>query len=76
MEYVADRVHLIRYEDLVTQPQPVLETLGRWLGVDPTSFRSQMIQRGGGIGVHREDLHPHAHNQRLTLLFGAVRRVQ
>jgi hypothetical protein len=38
MERHKDKVHIIRYEDLVLEPGPVLKALGDWLGVDPAGF--------------------------------------
>ena len=38
MEKHRDSVYLIRYEDLVAQPQRVLTELGNWLGVNPNQF--------------------------------------
>jgi hypothetical protein len=57
MERHADKIHTIRYEDLVTNPWPVLEALGAWLGVDPQEFRYEMI-RSSSVGKHRQHLSP------------------
>ena len=43
MEKHRDNVYLIRYEDLVADPQMVLAQLGHWLGVDPDQFQSDFI---------------------------------
>jgi hypothetical protein len=55
MEQHCDKVHIIRYEDLVSDPQPVLETLGNWLGVDPQGFRHRMI-RPTSVGKYKQGL--------------------
>jgi len=55
MERHADKVHMIHYEDLVTNPRPVLKALGDWLGVDPEGFRPGII-RAGSVGKYRRGL--------------------
>jgi hypothetical protein len=51
----ADKVHGIRYEELVTRPQGVLQDLGEWLGLDPGGFKYEMI-RPSSIGKYRTGL--------------------
>ncbi|RME48167.1 MAG: sulfotransferase [Caldilineae bacterium] len=58
IERFAGQIHAIRYEELVTQPGPVLERLGAWLGVDPSGFDGRLIRRGGGMGNYRRILSP------------------
>lgn len=55
MERHADRVHVIRYEDLVADPRPVLEALGARLGVDPQGFRRQIVH-SRSVGKYRQGL--------------------
>lgn len=43
MERHADKIHTIRYEDLVSNTRPVLHDLGTWLGINPAGFRHRMI---------------------------------
>jgi len=58
MERHADQVHVIRYEELVAAPQPVLEALGKYLGVDPQGFRHQRIHVTS-VGKYRQGLSEH-----------------
>lgn len=55
MERYADLVHVIRYEDLVADPRPVLEAFGTWLGVDPQGFRHQIVH-SRSVGKYRQSL--------------------
>lgn len=52
MERNRDRVHLIRYEDLVARPEEELGRLAAWLGVDPAGFSAQVIHRDR-VGRHK-----------------------
>lgn len=58
MERHRDRIHIVRYEDLVQEPRRVLSTLAEWLGIDPAGFPDASIAnvRGNGIGKHRHGL--------------------
>lgn len=58
MERYRDRIHIIRYEDLVREPRRELATLGEWVGVDPGGFPETSIRsvRGDGIGKYEEGL--------------------
>ena len=58
MERHRDRIHIIRYEDLVREPGRELTALAEWLGVDPAGFpeRSMKSVRDDGIGKHRDEL--------------------
>lgn len=51
MERNIDKLHTIRYEDLINQPDVELKTLGSWLGVDPTGFPKEII-RDTSIGKY------------------------
>ncbi len=51
----AERILAIRYEDLVTRPEPVLSHLGAFLGLDPAGFQAQVL-RSDRIGRHRTSL--------------------
>ncbi len=44
MEQHAEKLHIIRYEDLVQRPEQELEKLGQWFDVDPARFPVQKIQ--------------------------------
>ncbi|MSP14616.1 MAG: sulfotransferase [Chloroflexi bacterium] len=55
MDSHARKIHIIRFESLVTDPQPVLEGLGEWLGVDPKGFPHEMVS-GAPIGNYRQGL--------------------
>jgi hypothetical protein len=50
-----NRCHLVRYETLVSQPEPTLAALGRSIGVDPTGFWRGQI-RPDSIGRGRSEL--------------------
>jgi hypothetical protein len=39
----SDRLFVIRYEDFVNDPSPVLQRLGVYLGVDPDGFRTRGV---------------------------------
>ncbi|HET6363084.1 MAG TPA: sulfotransferase [Gemmatimonadota bacterium] len=58
MERHRDRIHIIRYEDLVREPRRELTRLAEWLGVDPAGFPEASIRsvRDNGIGKHRNGL--------------------
>lgn len=58
MERHRNRIHIIRYEDLVREPRRELATLGEWVGVDPAGFPETSIRRvrDDGIGKHEEGL--------------------
>ena len=55
MERHAEKVHIIRYEDLIQKPEQELEALGRWLGVDPAGFQRKMIPDTSS-GKHKKRL--------------------
>lgn len=55
MERYVNKVHTIRYEDLVTDPKRVLTDFGNWLGVDAKGFRHQMIHTNK-IGEYKQYL--------------------
>lgn len=57
MESSVGRIHMVRYEDLVTDPDPVLQGVGEWLGVDPGGFPTHYL-RGDRIGKHHKGLSP------------------
>jgi hypothetical protein len=70
----ASRVLLIRYEELVTDPGPVLARLGEFLTVDPTSFRMGFIHPDG-IGKHRSRLSAEALEEIETVAGDTMRRL-
>ena len=49
------RIHIVRYEDLVSDPRRVLTGVGEWLGVDPAAFPT-LDARPTSIGKHRDGL--------------------
>jgi hypothetical protein len=51
----ASRIFAVRYEDLVTQPEPVLERLGSFLEIDPSGFCRETL-RSVSIGRYRQSL--------------------
>lgn len=55
MESHAEKLHIIRYENLIKQPDQELEALGGWLGVNPSGFSKEVIQNTG-IGKYKEGL--------------------
>jgi hypothetical protein len=58
MEHHKDKVHIIRYEDLVQEPRRELRALGEWLGIDSSGFSESMIRsiRNTGIGKYKTGL--------------------
>lgn len=58
MERHRNRVHIIRYEDLVREPSRELGVLAEWLGVDPTRFPERSIRnvRDNHIGKYEDGL--------------------
>ena len=58
MERHRDRIHIVRYEDLVREPKRVLTVLAQRLGVDPAGFPERSIAsiRDYGIGKYRDGL--------------------
>ncbi len=57
MERYADKLYMLRYEDLVSQPGQELAALGRWLGVDPAGFNGEDVY-ANSVGNHKSDLTP------------------
>jgi hypothetical protein len=55
MERHKDKLHIIRYEDLMREPKRELKALGRWLGVDPAGFPEKMV-RNTSIGKYKSGL--------------------
>ena len=55
MERYTDQIHMIRYEELVTNPESVLEAFGNWLDVDPQGFKSQIIH-SDKVGEYKQGL--------------------
>nr|MBN1230026.1 sulfotransferase [Anaerolineae bacterium] len=55
MEKHADHIHIIRYEDLATEPRPVLLKLATYLDVAPEGF-DYTIVRPTSIGKYRSEL--------------------
>ena len=57
MERHESKVHAVRYEDLVKQPQTFSRHLGQWLGVDPNRFDVSSIQ-SKSVDSYRKRLTP------------------
>jgi hypothetical protein len=55
MEQHRDRVHIIRYEELIANPQSVLARLGAYLQVESDGFDQTMI-RPTSVGKHKSGL--------------------
>ncbi len=43
MERHSSRIHIIRYENLITHPKQELKKLGQWLGVPPEGLPAHLI---------------------------------
>jgi hypothetical protein len=43
MEQYAGKIHIIRYEDFVTDPLCAVKTMAEWLGVDPAGFQIDSV---------------------------------
>jgi hypothetical protein len=58
MERQKDKIHMIRYEDLVREPRNELERLGKWLEVDHNGFSERIIStiRNTSIGKYKSGL--------------------
>lgn len=55
MERNSDRIHIIPYESLVSNPGTELASLGKWLGVQANGFDPSIIHKDS-IGRHRDEL--------------------
>lgn len=55
MERHADDLFIIRYEDLVGDPQSELRRLAEWLDVDPRGFNAKKVS-GSSVGKYRQGL--------------------
>lgn len=55
MEEHRDKFHIIRYENLVTNPREELDRLAEELEVDPAGFKPEMIKTGS-IGKYKDSL--------------------
>jgi hypothetical protein len=55
MERSADKILTVKYEDLVSQPQPILDALGRQLQVNPAYFPAHLLHPSS-LGKHRNQL--------------------
>ena len=55
MEHYKDKVHIVRYEDLVHHTERELIALGNWVGVDPAGFSIKMV-RNTSVGKYRSGL--------------------
>lgn len=51
MERHSEALYMIRYEELVRRPGPVLGALAEWLEVDPAGFSTQLVH-ANSVGKH------------------------
>ncbi len=58
MERHRSHLYCLRYEDLVSEPQPHLKALAEWLGVESTGFRAHIVN-DASVGKHRAGLTAH-----------------
>jgi hypothetical protein len=58
MERHRDKIYIVRYEDLVQEPLPVLTNLAEWLGLDPEGFAARDLKfvHAKNIGKHGQGL--------------------
>jgi len=56
MEQHADKVHSIRYESLVSQPEVEIDKLSVYLGVDASGFSLDLVHNNS-IGKYKHGLH-------------------
>jgi len=57
MEQVADKVALLRYEDLVEDPAEIMRRIGDWLGLNPSGFLYGEIDHDK-VRHHKAELDP------------------
>ena len=55
MERNRERIHVIRYEALVVDPEAILQSLGEYLGVNPGGFRAGFIKQDR-VGKHKQGM--------------------
>ena len=55
MDKYKDKLHIIRYEELVTSPQKVLLNLGDLLQIDPDNFNHRIVH-ARSVGKYRQGL--------------------
>lgn len=55
LENHAEDLYIIRYEELVADPRPVLDRLARWLEVDPGGFEPGMVS-ASSVGKYMQGL--------------------
>lgn len=55
MEWYADRLFLLRYEDVVRRPESELQRLAKWLDVEPSGFDARMVS-DSSVGKFRQGL--------------------
>jgi hypothetical protein len=70
----AGAVLAIRYEDLVTQPGPVVARIGQFLNIDPAGFRLDLV-RPTSIGKHRGKLSTEALEEVEAIAGDTMRRL-
>lgn len=54
-KYAPVQVHLVQYEQLVSEPQLVLNEVAAWLGISPVGFPLQQV-RASSIGKYQQGL--------------------
>jgi hypothetical protein len=74
VEKYSTRVYPVKYEELVTQPLATLEGIGRWIGVDPGGFRSDIV-KVDRVGKHVSGLTEEEIESVLTIAGPAMQRM-
>lgn len=55
MEQHTDKIHSVRYEQLIMEPRKEFKKIGQCLGVDPSGFPAHLIRRDS-IGKYHQEL--------------------
>lgn len=74
MEKYADKIHIIRYENIVTDPETELTRLAEYLGVNPAGFSSEVIS-SSSVGKYKEQLTVEQINQVEMVAASTLRRL-
>jgi hypothetical protein len=61
MEHHADRLWIVRYEDLVREPRLCMPGLAAWLDVDPSGFDARMVF-DSSVGKYKQGLTAQEHD--------------
>lgn len=74
MERNAEGTHIVRYEQLIADPDGELGKIGAYLGVDPGRFKAGMIRKDS-MGKYRDGLSDEDLNIVLDIASGVMRRL-